>query len=203
MYDHDSILKGWHDDYKELYKGYDNDEFDGAFYEYAISEITRLEDTCTNMNEGFINQSIMVNEVSKVLRKMRNNKSVGIDNLPYEVLKNQESSILLQKLFNKIFQAHIIPSLWKKAIIKPIPKGSTTDPRLPLQYRGIALLSTVYKIYTGVLNNRISSYMEDNGLYAEEQNGFRQGRSCSEHLFTVSSIIRNRKLQGKQTYTVF
>ncbi len=45
--------------------------------------------------------------------------------------------------------------------------------------------------------------MEDNGLYDEEQNGFRKGRSCSEHIFSVTSIIRNRKLQGKPTYTAF
>ncbi len=45
--------------------------------------------------------------------------------------------------------------------------------------------------------------MKDNGLYAEEQNGFRKGRSCSEHIFAVTSIIRNRKLQGKPTYTAF
>ncbi len=45
--------------------------------------------------------------------------------------------------------------------------------------------------------------MEENGLYAEEQNGFRQGRSCSEHLFVLTTIIRNRKLQGKSTFTAF
>ncbi len=45
--------------------------------------------------------------------------------------------------------------------------------------------------------------MEENGLYAEEQNGFRQSRPCSEHLFVLTTIIRNRKLQGKSTFTAF
>ncbi len=45
--------------------------------------------------------------------------------------------------------------------------------------------------------------MEENGSNAEEQNGFRQGRSCSEHLFVLTTIIRNRKLQGKSTFTAF
>ncbi len=91
----------------------------------------------------------------------------------------------------------------EKAIIKPIPKGSTTDPQLPLQYRGIALLSTSYKIYTSVINNRIVSYMEDTVLYAEEQDGFRKGRSCSGYTFSVTSTIRNWKLHGKPTYNAF
>lgn len=138
-----------------------------------------------------------------VLKKTSNNKSVGIDNLPYEVLRSYESCLLLHHLFNKIFQSHIIPSIWRKAIIKPIPKNSTIDPRLPLQYRGIALLSTVYKIYSSVLNNRIVNYLESNNLYAEEQNGFRKNRSCSEHIFTVTTIIRNRISEGKPTYAAF
>ncbi len=66
------------------------------------------------MDEGNMNQSISTNEVDKVLRKLRNNKSVGIDNLPCEVLKTHESSLLIKELFNKIFQSHIILSLWKK-----------------------------------------------------------------------------------------
>ncbi len=60
-----------------------------------------------------MNQSISSYEVDKVLRKLCNNKSVGIDNLPYEVLKTHESSLLVKELFNKIFQLHIIRSLWK------------------------------------------------------------------------------------------
>jgi hypothetical protein len=98
---------------------------------------------------------------------------------------------------------HIIPSIWKQAIIKPIPKSSTIDPRLPLNYRGIALLSTVYKLYTSVLNNRLVSYLEGNGIYAEEQNGFRQKLSCSEHIFSLSTILRNRKSQNKSTSLAF
>ncbi len=33
--DHRSVLNRWVGDYKELYKGYDTNEFDSDFYEYA------------------------------------------------------------------------------------------------------------------------------------------------------------------------
>lgn len=45
----------------------------------------------------------------------------------------------------------IIPSAWNKSIIKPVPKTSKSDPRVPLNYRGISLLSTVYKLYSNIL----------------------------------------------------
>ncbi len=80
----------------------------------------------------------------------------------------------------------MLVSAWKRAIIKPIPKKSTSDPRLPLQYKGTALLSTVYILYTSVLNNRLVKYLEENGLYAEEQNSFR-------HTINHTLLLRNRK----------
>ncbi len=61
----------------------------------------------------------------------------------------------------------------------------------------------MYKLYTTVLNNRLVNYLEENGLYAEEQNCFRQKRSCSEHIFRLSTILRNRKSQNKATFLAF
>ena len=60
----------------------------------------------------------------------------------------------------------------KKAMIAPIPKDSTKDKRIPLNYRGISLLSVVSKLYLAVINNRFFNYLEDENLLAEEQNGF-------------------------------
>ena len=70
----------------------------------------------------------------------------------------------------------MIPSCWKKAIIKPIPKGSNKDPYVPLNYRGISLISGVAKTYSSLLNNRIVHYCNELELFADEQNGFRTGR---------------------------
>ena len=61
----------------------------------------------------------------------------------------------------------------------------------------------MYKLYTGILNSRIVSYMENEGIYADEQNGFRAKRSCSDHLFTLTFIIHNRKSSGQATYVAY
>ncbi len=70
-------------------------------------------------------------------------------------------------------------------------------------YGTICTMYEVLPFYQHHINNRIVSYMEDKGLYAGEQNGFRKDRSCSEHIFSITFIIRNRKQQGKPTYTAF
>ncbi len=51
--------------------------------------------------------------------------------------------------------------------------------------------------------NRLVSYLEINGIYTEEQNGFRQKCSRSEHIFSLCTILRNRKSQKKTTYLAF
>ena len=51
-------------------------------------------------------------------------------------------------------------------MISPVPKDSTKDKRIPLNYRGISLLSVVGKLYSAVLNNRFLNYLEDENLLA-------------------------------------
>ena len=45
--------------------------------------------------------------------------------------------------------------------------------------------------------------MENRGIYAEEQNGFRRMRLCLDHLHTLTTVIRNRKAQKLSPFCVF
>ena len=55
----------------------------------------------------------------------------------------------------------------------------------------------VGKIYTSVLNARVKSWCEKNGILSDEQAGFRPGRSTVDHLFSVSEVLRLRRSRGK------
>lgn len=86
----------------------------------------------------------------------------------HKVLKYDYCVIeVIHRLFMLCFESHIIPSVWRQAIICPILKDSNSDPRVPLNYRGISLLSTIYKMYSSILNNRLVSYLEDNSLLVD------------------------------------
>ena len=78
-----------------------------------------------------------------------------------------------------------------------------TDPRTPEQYRGISLLSTISMLFISIINNRLTRYLDDNNLYADEQNGFRGDRNCIDHIFSLTSIIKNRKNRGLSTYIAY
>ncbi len=47
------------------------------------------------------------------------------------------------------------------------------------------------------------TYFEDNNIYAEEQNGFRQNRSFAEHVFTLTTVLRNWQSKGESTYVAY
>ena len=104
---------------------------------------------------------------------------------------------------NKCFEFSLVPSSWQQAIIAPIPKSSSIDPFVPLNYRGKSLLSCFYKMYSSLINNRLSFCCESNDLIVDEQNGFRSGRSCTDHIYCLCSIIRNRNVDNLSTYCAF
>ena len=103
---------------------------------------------------------------------MKNNKSPGIDCIPNEVLKRPGIYFVLYKLFKAIFESSVVPSIWLCAIIKPIPKGCDKDPHVPMNYRGISLLSCISKVYTALLNERLVNFCNANDILVDEQNGF-------------------------------
>ncbi|MES9880684.1 MAG: reverse transcriptase family protein [Sedimenticola sp.] len=92
--------------------------------------------------------------------------------------------------------------MWYKTIIHPILKKDK-DYRDPLGYRAISLMSTITKLLSYILNTRITNFLNVNGLLCDEQNGFRKLRSCLDHIYTLTTIIRNRKLQNKPTFLCF
>lgn len=50
--------------------------------------------------------------------------------------------------------------------------------------------SCIYKSYSYLLNKRLDAYLEANDLLNDTQNGFRKGRSCTDHVFSLAETIR-------------
>ena len=150
-----------------------------------------------------LKMTILRSEVEKAVNRAKAGKSTGFDKIPAEVLKFPIIVDVLHSLFNLCFDTGLLPSLWRKAMITPVAKDATKDKRVPLNYRGISLLSIVGKLYSSVLNNRLLTYLENNRLLAEEQNGFRKQRSCEDHVFCACTLIRDRLKNKQDTFGAF
>ncbi len=203
--DKEFILNHWKSEYNKLYNNISGD-YDDMFRENILNmkdhKERSMQDPLYNANIN-LNRPISLDEVKKVVSKAKNGKAVGMDNIPNEILKCQPIIGALHALFQLCFDSGKVPTIWTKSIISPIPKNRTNDPRVPLNYRGISLLSCVYKLYSATLNTRLIKHLEDNDILHDEQNGFRGGRSCQDHIFTLSSIIKNRINEKKSTFACY
>ena len=61
------------------------------------------------------------------------------------------------------------------------------------------MISGAGKLYTSLLNSCLVEYVESNNILADEQNGFRPGRSCTDHVFLLSALVHNRLNENKST----
>ena len=109
---------------------------------------------------------------------------------------------LYSKLFNIIFDTGILPDAWLEGKIRPIykNKGSQLDPE---NYRPITILSCLGKLFTAILNNRLTKYLEHHESLHENQAGFRQGYSTTDHIYTLNSLIELFKSQKKKMFCTF
>jgi sorting nexin-29 len=133
---------------------------------------------------------------------MRNNKSLGTDNIPAELYK-KGGALLKNKIHNLIkgiWREEKIPTDWKTNIIVPIYKNKGDKVQCK-NYRGISLLCTGYKIFTTVLNNRLKKYT--NYIIGEYQAGFRQGKSTTDQIFTVKNLLEKAWEHNVEIYQIF
>ena len=172
------VKNKWKHDFDGLYRR--SNEATSDFHQNIRYQKMLIENQILN-NETeenvYLNNEITSEEIKKVINGLKSRKSPGIDGIQNELLYNDNCLPIFKSLFNKCFNTGKIPTIWLKAVIVPIPKSATKDPYIPLNYRGISLISCVSKIYSAILNNRINSYTDLTGIVAEEQNGFRKGRS--------------------------
>ena len=128
-----------------------------------------------------------INEVRTAIKELKNNKAPGEDGVVGELLKagGEYLNDKVYQLILRIWREEKVPRKWKKGIIIPILKKG--DKMVCGNYRGITLLSCVYKIFAKILYRRLTPYT--NEILGEYQCGFRGGRSTTDHLFTIRQIL--------------
>ncbi len=159
-----------------------------------------------NINDIFDNLldvEISELEMRSAVNAQNNNKSPGIDELTAEMFKSSIDIIIpfLKTLYNRIFFTHEYPESWGKGIITPsFKKGDANDPK---NYRGITLINILGKIYSQILLNRLKNWSTQNDTLIPNQFGFQKGKSISDCIFMLHSIITKVLSEKEKLYCVF
>ncbi|MEW8548382.1 MAG: reverse transcriptase family protein, partial [Candidatus Thiodiazotropha sp.] len=180
------------------------------FYEYFKNVNENRFDTddisnvdLTDANE-ILNGYITETEINTCIKNLKNGKSPGEDQVLNEYIKSTKHIFLplYEKLFNKVFDSGNLPDMWLEGIIRPIYKNKG-DSKCPQNYRPITILSCLGKLFTAILNTRLTKFTDIEKLIPENQAGFRKDYCTSDHIFVLSSLIEILKSKKQKLYCAF
>ena len=150
-----------------------------------------------------LNVPFTYEEISTACWQLRTNKSAGPDKLINEffIYGKDILSTTLLILFNKLFGMGYFPKEWSEGSIIPLhKKGSINDVE---NYRGITLLSTLGKLFSRMLNNRLSNWAEHYYILIEAQAGFRPGMGTVDNIFILHGLLTHYLNHGKKLFCAF
>ena len=173
----------------------------------------KIFSTCAD----FVTTPFVIEELDFILKKCKNNKSPGPDGIPLEFfkwldppktgkvgdrLKERDSNNAIfevLEIINTCWTHTILPSDLEFAeVVTLYKKGKVED---PANYRPIALLDTLYKILTSLIQTRMANAIDER--ISQLQFGFRKKRSTSQPLFIARRIQDFAEASGDKLFLVF
>ena len=146
-------------------------------------------------------QPILLKKVKAAVQSLKEGKSAGVGNISAELVQAGGEDIItaLTTICNKIWQTGKWQTPWTQSLVITHPKKGNLQQRQ--NYRTISLISHPSKVILKTILYRLKPRAEK--IIAEEQAGFRAGRSTAEQIFNLR-ILCEKYLQHQQDlYHVF
>jgi len=140
-------------------------------------------------------------EVEMAIEMLKSHKSLDIDQIPIEFIQAGGRTICyeIHKLIISIWNKEELPEEWKESFSVPIYKmGVRTG---CVNYRGISLLLTTYKILPNILLSSLTPYAEE--IIGDRQCGFRRIRSTIDSYFAFVEYLRKNWNKMRQHFSYF
>ena len=181
-------------------------EYVEELYNYPISTDDSIIETLEEESSGHLEEkpAILRLEVVEAVRKPKSGKAAGFDNVQAELIKNggEETTVILHKFCNLVWKEGEWPRQWTQSLIIPLAKKG--DLKKCSNYRTISLISHPSKALLEIIKNRLKGKAEE--ILAEEQAGFRTGRSTVEQIANVRILgekFRNHQLELHHNFIDF
>lgn len=162
---------------------------------------------CTLPNLGcgntFFFRNVDGSEVLAAINRLKNKKSVGLDEIPVRVIKCIGEYIVqpICHLVNLAFSTGRFPSELKRGLVIPVYKG--LDRKSEVNYRPITILSVLSKIIERIFYDRMMQFLNKFDIVTECQHGFRTGRSTEGAATALMECVYKRLDQGEYVAGLF
>ncbi|KAG8179177.1 hypothetical protein JTE90_004007 [Oedothorax gibbosus] len=163
-------------------------------HEFVFSDYSAL-DPASN--------EVLVSPYSKeeVWRKLLNtsNSAPGPDLIPYSILKAKDPGALILTTICRAVQIFgVVPDAWRKANIVLVHKAGDRDD--VSNWRPIALLNTMGKVFSGCLADRLDDWGNKNPVLSPQQKGFREFEGCLEHNFLIQHMLSRARSSKSELF---
>lgn len=158
----------------------------------------------SNCSGSFFLRPTTEDEVRNVINTMKKTMSCGSDLISVELLKtcNKPISKPLAHIANLMFTTGIFPAKLKEAVVTPIYKNKGNKDA-PENYRPIAVLSNISKIFEKLLKSRLVNYLLKMKILSPNQFGFTPGKNTTQAVGHLVNKIANKLESKLKTLVVF
>ena len=187
-------------------------EFNSFFTNIARkvrSSIPRCNKTYNSFLPARIRNSIFFtpiedHEIVKLIQGIDCNKAVGPSSIPNKILSilPKEIAKILASIFNLSLTTGKFLTLLKTAKVIPVYKNKGDD-QITSNYRPIALLSNIDKIFEKLVHKRLVSFLDREKVLYDQQFGFRNKHSTLHNLIVLSEEIRKNIDKGNFSCSIF
>ena len=142
----------------------------------------RMDDPKPQIDDG----PITMDELDRVVRKLKRNKSPGPDDITTDWVKDLDAECrqLLLELLNEWWNNESMTEEMDQARVASLYKKG--DPKKQENYRPISLLNVFYKIIAAVIHKRLEAGLDER--IHDTQFGFRKSKATTQALFTARRI---------------
>ena len=136
-------------------------------------------------------EPVTVNEFRSQLKLMRNRKAPDAKGVATELLKDAGDSLSsVLQIFSEILKPDAkVAKYWRETQLNVLFKKG--DPLLPGNYRPIATIPILYKLFSRLLCSRVRGQLESQ--QSVDQAGFRSGFSCDDNNVTIMILSEMHK----------
>lgn len=149
-------------------------------------------------NSSFNFTLVSSEDVQNVIKNLKNSMA-GSDSIGINLIKLCCPYILkfIVHIINSMFIECKFPTVWKNALVIPLPK--VNDPKDYSDLRPISILPGMSKVAEKIIEIQIRQHLELNGILPAVQSGFRSGYSSTTALLNITDDIIQATDEGKNT----
>ena len=184
------ITEMWSDHYKALLNSVKNETDKFSVQTYV-----------NNSNLGCDDHTVQPCNVLEAIRSLKRGKSSGCDNLAAEHFKycDESVNVLLSLLFSCCIVHGHVPGNFMKTTIIPLVKNKAGDCSDVNNYRPIAIVTIMSKIFELVLFEYLEKYLQTSA----NQFGFKKKHSTDLCIYALKNVLHYYRNHNSPIYTCF